>query len=118
MITRESIEEKFDVLIRQLKKCGGEVYIDSTKKLENDIFSNDDKVRETALKQVASRSNFLNTRVWDDLGVGPGVENQLYPTYYKDSFVDDFNNFSEFYEFLKGLVKDVEEYYKVKNYTI
>jgi hypothetical protein len=115
MITRESIEEKIDVLIRQLKKCGGEVYIDWIKKLQNDIFSNDDKVREITLKQVTSRSNFLNIRVWDDLGIGPGVENPLYPTYYKDSFVDDFNNFSEFYEFLEGLVKDIEEYHKIRN---
>jgi len=55
----------------------------------------------------------LSLRQWDDLDDTLSKNNENKDKY-KHWYVDDFNNFSEFYEFLEELVKDVEKYHHMR----
>lgn len=109
MVTKKEIIDKSDILIRQYKKMGWDESIVYEKKNIMDFFSNDINLQEGALKAMKGS---LNPRVWESVGFTS--HNPNYPMYYKDEFVDEFNNFSDFYGFLMQLVKDTEEYHNAR----
>lgn len=107
MTQKENIKNKLKKLIRQYEKMGHNEYGQYVKRDIADFFSEDTELQEKALKSIQS---ILSIRLWD--GFGFTSHNPRYLTYYKDEFIDNFNNFGEWYKFLQELVKDVEAYHK------
>jgi hypothetical protein len=86
-------------------------YTERIPQIIEEFFSNNKELQEEGLKGYRG---LLLLRPWDNID-DTFKKNNEKKDKYKDSFVDDFNNFSEFYEFLEDLVKDIEEYHKMRN---
>jgi hypothetical protein len=106
-MTQKIIELKIDIVLKQYELGNLTVYSPILKEITNNFFSNEQKLQEESLKRFSSL--LLNLRAWEDTYFDIAFDNG---DKYKDRFVDNFNNFSEFYDFLQGLVKDVEEYHQ------
>ena len=114
---KETIEDKTNVVIRQNemrwdeKRRGLNILVQSVQQMEEELFSYDEVLQT---KGLHGYRGLLLLRPWDDIDDNSfGIINKNKDTF-KDKYVDDFNNFSEFYEFLKGLVNDVEEYHDAR----
>ena len=104
---KEKIEKKIDIVSRQYKLKGSlKVYMPILKEIENNFFLNEKKLQEISIERF--KSLLLSYRAWEDT-YSYTFSNQT--DKYKESFVDDFNNWSEWYSFLKSLIADVEEYH-------
>ena len=113
---KEQIENKIDAVLRQYELEGEKwesrplqehPYATTLKEIRDQLFSNNTKDKQEGLKGLESL--LLSFRAWemyleyyDDQG---GDE-------YKDKYVDNFNNWDEWYEFLKSIVSDAKEYIK------
>lgn len=110
-MSKNNIIKKIDILIKQYEKYNVTNMIKSVNKIKKDFFSDNKNLQEKALLSLREH---LNTRIWEGIGIGIGFENPKYPTYYKDNYVDNFNNFSEFYAFLESLIADAENYNRLR----
>ncbi|WP_295421394.1 hypothetical protein [Sulfurovum sp.] len=92
----------------EVKKRLEPVYTQRMPKIIQDFFSDDLQLQEEGLKGF---KGLLLIRPWENID-DTFRNNNEQKDKYKDNFVDDFNNFLEFYNFLEGLVSDVEEYHR------
>jgi len=118
---KEQIENKIDTVLRQYNSEGGwwesrplkeHPYATSLKEIREQLFSNNIKDKQEGLKRLESL--LLSLRAWDDyfhFAFDDGDK-------YKDKFVDDFNNWNEWYTFLESIVSDAKEYIKQENIDI
>ena len=121
-LLKKQIENKIDTVLRQYNSEGGwwesrplkeHPYATSLKEIREQLFSNNIKDKEEGLKRLESL--LLSFRAWE-----------MYLEYYddqggdkyKDRYVDNFNNWDEWYEFLKSIVFDAKEYIKQENIDI
>lgn len=109
---KENIKYKTNIVIRQNemrwdeKRRGLNILVQSVQEIEEEFFSDDEVLQKKGLQGY---QGLLLLRPWEDIEDIPyrGDKN-------KYRFVDNFNNFSEFYQFLKSLVKDAEEYHHAR----
>jgi len=101
----QQIKNKINTVIRQYELgVTSTVYIPILREIEQEFFSDDLLLQEKGLKNIDEL--LLTRRAWGIVGeYFTGEE-------YKDKFVDNFNNFNEWYQFLKDLVADTQEYHK------
>ena len=98
---KEQISHKIDMVLRQYNISGSKkVYAPILLELKEKLFSGNKELEEEALKGM--KSLLLTIRAWD------GYDYSKNP----DDFIDDFNDFEEFYVFLEGFIQDVEIYVK------
>ena len=110
MLILKNIEENKSVWDESKKRMHS-IYAQKMPKIVEIFFSNNLLNQEDGLKAF---KGLLSLRQWDDNIDDTFRPNNENKDKYKDIFVDDFNNFSEFYQFLKDLVKDVEEYHDTR----
>ena len=95
---KEQINHKIDMVLRQYDISGGKVYAPILLDFKEKLFSGSKELEKEALKGMKS---LLSLRAWD------GYDYSTNP----DDFIDDFQNFDEWYfGFLEGFIKDVERY--------
>ncbi len=98
---KEQISHKINMVLRQYNLIGGyDPYSPKLLKLKEKLFSGNKELEKEALKGM--KSLLLTIRAWD------GYDYSKNP----DDFIDDFNDFEEFYVFLEGFIQDVEIYVK------
>ena len=95
----KNIENKIDIIEQQCKFYYFNNYVEIYQDIKKNIFSENIADNMKALK---SSKDMLNIRAWES----------ICNIYSKNSnnFIDEFNNFGEFYDFLIQLVNDIEEY--------
>jgi len=101
-ILRDTINRKIDMILRQYNISGNKkVYAPTLLEFKEKLFSGDHELEQEALKGM--KSLLLTIRAWD------GYDYSKNP----DDFIDDFNDFNEWYfGFLADFIKDVERYVK------
>ena len=118
---KEQIENKIDTVLRQYDSEGGwwesrplkeHPYSTSLKEIREQLFSNNIKDKQEGLKRLESL--LLSLRAWDNY-FHYAFD---YGDKYKDKFIDDFNNWNEWYAFLESIVSDAKEYLKQENIDI
>lgn len=113
---KEAIEDKINVVVQQYEKSwdskryGLHPSVALLRDREKKFFSDNRSMQEEGIKRFRG---LLSFRQWDDIDDTLSKNNENKDKY-KDRYVDDFNNFSEFYQFLKSLVEDVEAYHSVR----
>jgi len=115
---KEQIENKIDTVLRQYDSEGGwwesrplkeHPYSTSLKEIREQLFSNNIKDKQEGLKRLESL--LLTLRAWED-------RYNVFSKDDKNTYVDNFNNFNEWYDFLKSIVSDAKEYLKQENIDI
>jgi len=103
----QQIKNKINTVIRQYELDGvATVYIPILREIEQEFFSDDLLLQEKGLKGFDSL--LLTLRAWENYFDAASDHGDKY----KDMFVDSFNNFDEWYQFLEDLVADAQEYHK------
>lgn len=107
-ITNQKIklEKSLDKITKQYQKSKVNVYIPKHEENIRNFFSTDVELQKKGLKGI---QQLLNIRLWDEVLSLTNMGSN-YPNYYRDIFIDDFNNFDEWYTFLEKIVKEVEIY--------
>ena len=118
-LLKEQIGNKIDTVARQYKLEWDESiqrrehpYIDRLQKIKDLLFSKDSDQQQNGLKELESL--LLSLHAWDGyfhFSFDQGDK-------YKDKFVDNFNNWNEWYTFLERIVSDTKEYLKQENINI
>ena len=105
---KNRIEKGLDTVIRQFElMVSFKVYIPKIKELENELFSNDKVKSKNGLKGIESLLSI--NRAWMEV-ISVDVLSDKGNTY-KDKFVDNFNNWDEWYNFMENIVEDAKKYY-------
>jgi len=103
----QQIKNKINTVIRQYELgVTSTVYIPTLREIEQDFFSDDLSLQEEGLKGLDDL--LLTLRAWENYFEASSDHADKY----KDMFVDSFNNFDEWYQFLEDLVADAQEYHK------
>ena len=104
------IKNAVNVVKRQYLLSDMNVYISGLEELEEEFFSDDENLKNEAAKHF---KDLLSLRQWDDIDDTLSQNNENKDKF-KHRFIDDFNNFQEFYQVIENLVKDVEEYHDAR----
>ncbi len=103
----KNIEENKSVWDENKKRMQS-VYAKKIPRIIEMFFSNNLLNQENGLKAF---KGLLSLRQWDDIDDTLSKNNENKDKF-KHRFIDDFNNFQEFYQVIKSLVKDAEEYHR------
>ena len=114
---KQKLEKKIDTVLKQYEYNWNEEiqrrehpYIIKLKEIEKQLFSKNKDNCINAVKRLDSL--LLSLRAWED-----GYYDAFWDTSdkYKDKFVDGFNNWDEWYDFLKSIVEDAKKYCELSN---
>jgi len=113
---KNKIEKGISTVIRQYELEGDiwngmyhnniHPYIPKLKKIREQLFSNDEEIMKQGLRGLENL--LLSYRAWED-GYSSYFSDK--DDTYKDKFVDNFNNWDEWYNFMESIVEDAKEYY-------
>lgn len=104
---KEEIQNKIHTVVRQYNMKNGwggtpkTVYIPILNEIEAEFFSDDIEVQKKSIDRM--KSLLLSFRAWEPLDMHLSDS-------FSEEFVDNYKNFNEWYDFLQGLIKDIEDY--------